>query len=89
MHDGLDGNAAAGALSEVFVAEMTASVTTCASCGDVRALAELRAYVRAPGVVLRCAACDAVQARLVRGEGRAFLDLRGIRALEVALPTPA
>jgi hypothetical protein len=89
MNDALDGNAAAGALSEVFAPEMTAAVTTCTTCGDTRALGELHAYLNAPGVVLRCAACNAVQVRLVRGVGRAWLDLRGIRVLEVALPPPA
>ena len=88
MNDALDGNAAAGALAEVFAPEMTVAVTTCATCGDTRAVGELRAYLTAPGLVLRCASCDAVQVRLVRGNGRAWLDLRGIRVLEVALPGP-
>jgi hypothetical protein len=86
MNDALDGNAAAGVLSEVFAPEMTVAVTTCATCGDSRALGELHAYLKAPGVVLRCAVCNAVQVRLVQAEGRAWLDLRGIRVLEVALP---
>ena len=81
----LDGNAAAGALAEVFAADMTVAVTTCSSCGDARPVAELRAHLRAPGVVLRCASCGAVQIRLVRGRDRVWLDLRGVRVLEVAL----
>jgi hypothetical protein len=87
--EALDGNAAAGALAEVFVSEMTIAVTTCATCGDARHLGELRAYMQAPGLVLRCASCGAVQARLVRSADRAWLDLRGVRALEIALPPPA
>ena len=89
MDEALDGNAAAGALAEVFVSEMTIAVTTCATCGDARHLGELRAYMQAPGLVLRCASCGAVQARLVRSTDRAWLDLRGVRALEIALPAPA
>jgi hypothetical protein len=81
----LDGNAAAGALGEVFVAEMTASIATCATCGDARPVAELRAYLHAPGVVLRCASCGAVQIKLVRAAQRAWLDLRGVRVLELVL----
>jgi len=81
MKDALDGNAAAGALAEVFAPEMTVAVTTCATCGDSRAVGELHADLKAPGLVLRCAACNAVQARLVRSDGRAWLDLRGIRVL--------
>jgi hypothetical protein len=39
-------------------------------------------YLHAPGIVLRCASCDAVQIRFVRGPQRAWLDLRGVRVLE-------
>ena len=85
MNDALDGNAAAGALSEVFASEMTTAVTTCAGCGAVGALAELAAYLNAPGLVLRCATCNAPQVRLVRSSSRAWLDLRGIRVLEVPM----
>jgi hypothetical protein len=86
MTDVLDGNAAAGALAEVFASEMTVAVSTCAACGDARPVGELRAYLQAPGLVLRCATCTAVQVRLVRAPGRALLDLRGIRVLEIGLP---
>lgn len=85
MSDPLDGNAAAGALAEVLAPDMTVAITTCAACGDVRPVGELRAYLRAPGLVLRCTSCEAVQIRLVRGPGRAWLDVRGIRVLHVEL----
>jgi Family of unknown function (DUF6510) len=81
----LDGNAAAGILGEVFVAEMTVATTICSTCGAVAQVGQLRAYLRAPGTVLRCAACGAVQIRVVRGPDRAWLDLRGVRVLEVGL----
>ena len=81
----LDGNAAGGALAELFTAEMTAAITTCASCGDRRPVGELAAYLHSPGLVLRCASCDAVQLRLVRSSTRAWLDLRGVRVLQVEL----
>jgi hypothetical protein len=82
MNDALDGNAAAGALGEIFAAEMTTAVTICASCRDNRPIGELRTYMHAPGIVLRCPSCDAVQIRFVRGPQRAWLDLRGVRVLE-------
>jgi hypothetical protein len=88
MIDALDGNAAAGALSEIFASEMTAAVATCATCGTFCAIGELAAYLTAPGLVLRCATCNAVQLRLVRANGRTWLDLCGIRVLEVAVPRP-
>jgi hypothetical protein len=82
----LDGNVAAGALGELFAAEMTTAVTTCAACGDTRRIAELAAYVQSPGLVLRCASCDAVQLRYVRASTRAWLDLRGVRVIEISVP---
>jgi hypothetical protein len=84
--DALDGNAAAGALAEVFTAEMSVAVTTCATCGDARPLGELRAWLQAPGLVLRCPSCGDVQLRLVRAGDRAWLSLRGVRVLEMRLP---
>ena len=83
MHGAVDGNAVAGALAEVFVIDMTMARTTCATCADTRPVAELRAYVRSAGTVLRCTSCDAVQVRLVRAPDRAWLDLRGVKVLEL------
>jgi hypothetical protein len=82
----LDGNAAAGALSELFASEITVAVTTCDGCGDTRPVGELHTYMAAPGIVLRCASCGRVQIRMVRGPDRAWLDLRGVRVLQVEMP---
>jgi hypothetical protein len=86
MTQALDGNAAAGVLAELFLAEMTTATTVCVACGDQRPVGELRTYLSAPGVVLRCTGCDAVQLRVVTDGRRAWLDLRGIRTLCVELP---
>ena len=86
MRDPLDGNAAAGDLAEIFAVDTTVAIATCAHCGDARAVAELLAYVQAPGLVLRCPSCEAVEVRLVRTDGRAWLDLRGVRVIELRLP---
>jgi hypothetical protein len=85
MDAAVDGNAVAGALAEIFVTEMTVARTTCATCADTRPIAELRAYVRSAGTVLRCTSCGAAQVRLVRAPGRAWLDLRGVKVLELDL----
>ena len=79
-----DGNASAGNLSDVFSFDVTVARTTCAFCGDTRPLAELHAYIRAPGTVLRCATCERVQVRLVRSAGgQAWLDLTGVRVMQL------
>lgn len=79
----LDGNATAGAFAELFAFDATTALTTCAHCRDIRPVGELRAYVRAPGIVLRCPSCDGVQLRLVQSADRAWLDMRGVQALEI------
>ena len=80
-----DGNALAGPLREIFAVELTTATGRCVACGRVDTIAALRVYDHAPGAVARCPGCDAVLLRLVRGPGRAWLDLRGLVCLEIRL----
>jgi hypothetical protein len=82
----LDGNAAAGELGEIFAVEVTTAAGRCAGCGRTAALADVHVYVQAPGMVARCPICDGVLYRLVRAPGRAWLDLRGLAYVQLALP---
>ena len=79
----LDGNAAAGDLQELFAVEVTQMVGVCDGCGNSGPMAEARAFVDAPGLTLRCPACDTVLARLVHLPGRTLFELRGFRRLEL------
>lgn len=79
----LDGNAAAGLLGEIFVREVTVAVGTCATCGARAELGAVHVYMHAPGVVLRCPSCEAVLMRIVQAESRCWLDVRGVRSLEL------
>jgi hypothetical protein len=79
----LDGNAAAGALSELFAMDVTAAVTRCDGCGQTGVFAESRLYVDAPGLVARCSGCDAVLLRVVTTPNDTYLDLRGLTYLRV------
>ena len=78
----LDGNAAAGELSEVFALDVTTAVATCAGCGDTGPMAQAMLYEAGMGSVLRCPACDSVLLRYVRGGGELRLEMRGIRVLQ-------
>lgn len=80
----LDGNAAAGALSEVFAVDLTAATGQCNGCGQVAVFAESRLYVDAPGMVARCNGCESVLLRVVRTPDNTYLDLRGLTYLRVA-----
>src|SRR5690242_20858850 len=53
----LDGNVAAGMLSEMFVPDLTAARTTCAHCGATRMMGALLAYAHGMGIVVRCPNC--------------------------------
>jgi hypothetical protein len=80
----LDGNAAAGALQDVFALEVTAATGTCDASGAEGAVGELMLYAHAPGLVLRCQHCDAVVLRIVTDGTRYWLDARGLRSLELS-----
>lgn len=82
----VDGNELAGVLREVFAIDMTVARGRCAGCGRESAMAETQVFSRAPGLVARCPGCDYVLMRVVRGPDRAWLDLRGVTCLELALP---
>ena len=80
----LDGNAAAGLLSEVFATEMTVASATCDGCGATNVLGRAHLYAQAPGSVLRCPACTAVLMCIVRRpDGELIVELRGVRRMRV------
>ena len=81
----VDGNALAGPLSDVFVADVTTAGVTCTSCGRAQALAALEVYGAGPGMTARCAGCHEVVVRISRTPGRAFLDLRGTTVLRLSV----
>jgi Family of unknown function (DUF6510) len=86
----LDGNAAAGELREVFAVDITTAIGQCAGCGRVAPMADMRLYMRAPGLVARCPRCGRVLMRFVKGTaGRAWLDMRGFVYVQLSVPAEA
>jgi hypothetical protein len=73
----LDGNAVAGLMYDLFGVEMTASPTECAHCGREGQIGTLLAFTQAPGVVLRCPACENVMIRIVQTPDAIYIDARG------------
>ena len=80
----VDGNAIAGVLGEIFAVEVTQTVGTCGACGNSGRMAELAVYLTDHGAVLRCLACGEVLIKVVQGRDRTWVDLAGIRRLEIA-----
>jgi Family of unknown function (DUF6510) len=86
----LDGNAAAGILSELFVPDLTAARATCAGCGASRVMGELLVYAHGMGTVVRCPGCDTVVLCVTRTATQVWLDPTGVRRIVMAAaPRPA
>ena len=79
----LDGNVGAGRLGEVFAVELTSARGRCAGCGAEAQIGEARAFVEAPGLVMRCATCDNALVVLVRTDDRYVLGMSGLAWLEL------
>jgi Family of unknown function (DUF6510) len=77
----LDGNSAAGILSEVFVPDITTTHAMCANCRTMRSLGALPVYGQSMGAVMRCPHCDAIVLRVTRTPKGLWLDPTGARLL--------
>jgi phage FluMu protein Com len=82
----LDGNAAAGDFAELLGFDVTTAMLTCAGCGRLLAFAESHVYHRAPGIVVRCPACDHVLARLAQTPTDVWLDVSGAQSWRIRVP---
>jgi hypothetical protein len=78
----LDGNAIAGDLAQFFVTEGTAALAVCAHCSAEGPLGGGVLY-RGAGSVLRCRSCGNVLLRIVTAPDRMYIELMGIRSLEI------
>ena len=80
--DYLDGNAAAGELSNIFALDVTAADGQRAHRAT-KPFAEARLYMQGPGLVARCAVCEHALLRLVNVRQRLLLDVRGMTYLSL------
>jgi ribosomal protein S27E len=84
MENKLDGNAAGGILQEIFPFDMTLAQTTCAGCGAIDVVGTLVVYMHPMGTTVRCPSCDTVLIRIAKTKERYFLDMRGVRVLQIS-----
>ena len=80
----MDGNAAAGILSEVFVPDLTAARAKCVGCGVTREIGTLMVYAHGMGMVVRCPGCDRVMMRLARTPTHIWLDSTGATSIVIS-----
>ena len=81
----LDGNAAAGLLTQLFCVEPSGALIVCAGCGATAAAGALPAYGLELGAILRCPHCDTAVLRVGTAGSTLWLDLRGAVSLRVQI----
>jgi hypothetical protein len=79
----LDGNAAGGALREIFARDVTAALARCGGCGTAAPMGTLLEYGHEMGVILRCPTCDTAVLRVARTPGWARVDVVGLSFLMI------
>ncbi|WP_328390719.1 DUF6510 family protein [Nocardia sp. NBC_00416] len=84
--DHVDGNALAGPLSEVFVADITLCDCRCGHCGRTGPLASAMVYTHCPGRVARCSQCARVLLRITETPTGTWLDLGSGASLRLPAP---
>ncbi len=82
----LDGNAAAGLLTEIFAVDITTATVTCAGCKESGEVGALAAYCLEMGAILRCPHCDAAVVRIGRHRNGYVLDMHGAGSLRIDAP---
>src|SRR6476661_6354315 len=82
----LDGNAAAGVLSEIFAVDVTNGRAKCEGCGTTRPIGALHVYSHGMGTVIRCPGCDQVVLRVARTPAHIWVDVRGATSILIVRP---
>ncbi len=83
MENKLNGNTAAGTLQDIFPLDMTLVQATCTGCGTTNAIGVPAVYMHGMGTVISCPSCDTVLIRVVHAKERYWLDMRGVRVLQI------
>ncbi|MGI9605958.1 MAG: DUF6510 family protein [Acidimicrobiales bacterium] len=77
----VDGNAVIGALSLALGTDTGHAGLVCAACGHDHPVAEAHAYLRCPGIVIRCPKCSGAEIVLVEIEHRFLVTVNGVERL--------
>ena len=85
MENKLDGNAVAGMLQAIFPFDMTLVQATCTGCGTTNMIGATAAYMHGMGTIVRCPVCNTALIRVVHAKGRYWLDMRGVRVLQISV----
>ena len=83
----LDGNAVAGDLQMLMGFDVTLLQAQCGHCRSEGVFASLVAYVRGPGIVLRCPTCEGLVLQIVKTPTSIIVNLEGMARSVMYLPT--
>jgi Family of unknown function (DUF6510) len=83
----VDGNAAGGMFSEIFVPDLTTARAKCAGCGAEGMIGSLPVYAHGMGTVVRCPKCDRVVLRVARTPQHVWLDATGATCIVISRGT--
>lgn len=75
----------AGGSGIVPLMAMTLVKATCTGCGATDSIGALAVYMHGIGTVIRCPSCDNVLIRIAHAKGRYWLDMRGVRVLQIGV----
>ena len=80
----VDGNAAAGILSEVFAGDVTLLTGECGGCGAVAPLAETVVELDEVAAIVRCRGCTHTLVTVLRSEQGVRVVIGSLRELAVS-----
>ena len=80
----VDGNAAAGILSEVFTGDVTRMLAECGGCGSVAPLAEAVVEIDETAAIVRCRGCTHTLVTVLRSEAGVRVVIGSLRELAVS-----
>ena len=79
----LDGNAAAGPMTDLLAFDITSAIGTCTECRNDVVMAQAVVYSRGPGMVARCPDCEHPMFRVAASDDQVWLDMTGLSSLRV------
>ncbi|GAA1950374.1 DUF6510 family protein [Microbacterium deminutum] len=82
----VDGNAAAGILSEVFAGDVTTIVGTCGGCGSAAPFAEAIVEIDEFAAIVRCRGCTHTLVTVLRGGSQTRIVVGTLRELVISEP---
>ena len=80
----VDGNAAAGILSEVFTGDVTRMLAECGGCGSVAPLAEAVVEIDETAAIVRCRGCTHTLVTVLRTGADVRVVMGALRELVVS-----